>query len=163
MVVGGGDSAMEEANFLTHFGSEVVLVHRREQFRASRIMLERARQNPKIKFLLNTVVEEVLDVEKGSVTGVRLRNVKTGQVENREVDGFFLAIGHIPNTAVFRGQLELDADGYIVSRGGARTSVEGVFHAGDVADRVYRQAITAAGAGCKAAIEVERFLESVRA
>jgi thioredoxin reductase (NADPH) len=163
MVVGGGDSAMEEANFLTHFGSEVVLVHRREQFRASRIMLDRARQNPKIKFLLNTVVEEVLDVEKGSVTGVRLRNVKTGQVENREVDGFFLAIGHIPNTAVFRGQLELDADGYIVSRGGARTSVEGVFHAGDVEDRVYRQAITAAGAGCKAAMEVERFLESVRA
>jgi thioredoxin reductase (NADPH) len=163
MVVGGGDSAMEEANFLTHFGSEVAIVHRREQFRASRIMLERARQNPKIKFLLNTVVEEVLDVEKGYVTGVRLRNVKTGEVENREVDGFFLAIGHIPNTAVFRGQLELDADGYIVSKGGARTSVEGVFHAGDVEDRVYRQAITAAGAGCKAAIEAERFLESVRA
>ena len=163
MVVGGGDSAMEEANFLTHFGSEVAVVHRREQFRASRIMLERAQQNPKIKFLLNTVVEEVLDVEKGYVTGVRLRNVKTGEVENREVDGFFLAIGHIPNTAAFGGQIELDAEGYIVSKGGARTSVEGVFHAGDVEDRVYRQAITAAGAGCKAAIEAERFLESVRA
>jgi thioredoxin reductase (NADPH) len=163
MVVGGGDSAMEEANFLTHFGSEVAIVHRREQFRASRIMLDRAQQNPKVKFLLNTVVEEVLDVEKGYVTGVRLRNGKTGEVENREVDGFFLAIGHIPNTAAFRGQIELDADGYIVSKGGARTSVEGVFHAGDVEDRVYRQAITASGAGCKAAIEAERFLESVRA
>jgi thioredoxin reductase (NADPH) len=161
MVVGGGDSAMEEANFLTHFGSEVAVVHRREQFRASRIMLERAQQNPKIKFLLNTVVEEVFDVEKGYVTGVRLRNLKTGEVENREVDGFFLAIGHIPNTEAFRGQIELDADGFIVSKGGARTSVEGVFHAGDVEDRVYRQAITAAGAGCKAAIEAERFLESV--
>jgi thioredoxin reductase (NADPH) len=163
MVVGGGDSAMEEASFLTHFGSEVAIVHRREGFRASRIMLERAHQNPKIKFLLNTVVEEVFDVEKGYVTGVRLRNVKTGEVENREVDGFFLAIGHIPNTAAFRGQIELDAEGFIVSKGGARTSVEGVFHAGDVEDRVYRQAITAAGAGCKAAIEVERFLESVHA
>lgn len=163
MVVGGGDSAMEEANFLTHFGSEVAIVHRREQFRASRIMLDRAQRNPKVKFLLNTVVEEVLDVEKGYVTGVRLRNGKTGEVENREVDGFFLAIGHIPNTAAFRGQIELDADGYIVSKGGARTSVEGVFHAGDVEDRVYRQAITASGAGCKAAIEAERFLESVRA
>jgi thioredoxin reductase (NADPH) len=163
MVVGGGDSAMEEANFLTHFGSEVAVVHRREQFRASHIMLERARGNPKIKFLLNAVVEEVLDVEKGYVTGVRLRNLKTGDIENREVDGFFLAIGHIPNTAPFRGQIELDADGYIVSKGGARTSVEGVFHAGDVEDRVYRQAITAAAAGCKAAIEAERYLESVHA
>jgi thioredoxin reductase (NADPH) len=163
MVVGGGDSAMEEANFLTHFGSEVAVVHRRDQFRASHIMLERARQNPKIKFLLDTVVEEVFDVEKGYVTGVRLRNVRTGETENREVDGFFLAIGHIPNTAPFRGQLELDPDGYIVSKGGARTSVEGVFHAGDVEDRVYRQAITASAAGCKAAIEAERYLESVHA
>jgi thioredoxin reductase (NADPH) len=163
MVVGGGDSAMEEANFLTHFGSEVAVVHRREQFRASRIMVERARRNPKIKFLLNTVVEEVFDVEKGYVTGVRLRNVRTGEITNREVDGFFLAIGHIPNTAPFRGQIELDAEGYIVSKGGARTSVEGVFHAGDVQDRVYRQAITAAAAGCGAAIEAERYLQSVQA
>jgi len=163
MVVGGGDSAMEEANFLTHFGSEVAVVHRREQFRASRIMVERARRNPKIKFLLNTVVEEVFDVEKGYVTGVRLRNVRTGEITNREVDGFFLAIGHIPNTAPFRGQIELDAEGYIVSKGGARTSVEGVFHAGDVQDRVYRQAITAAAAGCAAAIEAERYLQSVQA
>ena len=160
MVVGGGDSAMEEASFLTRFGEEVTILHRREGFRASRIMLERARNNPKIKWLLNTVVEEVLDVEKGYVTAVRLRNVKTGAVWEQPVDGFFLAIGHIPNTAAFKGQIELDADGFIVSKGGARTSVAGVFHAGDVADRVYRQAITAAGAGCMAAIEAERYLEA---
>jgi thioredoxin reductase (NADPH) len=160
MVIGGGDSAMEEANFLTRFGSEVTVVHRRDEFRASKIMLERARANPKIKWLTSTVVEEVLDVEKGIVTGVRLRHVKDGRVWEQEVDGFFLAIGHIPNTAVFQGQIELDPDGYIVSKGGARTSVTGVFHAGDVEDRVYRQAITAAGAGCRAAIEVERFLEA---
>ncbi len=160
MVIGGGDSAMEEANFLTRFGSEVTVVHRRDEFRASKIMLERARANPKIKWLTSTVVEEVLDVDKGVVTGVRLRNVKDGRVWEQEVDGFFLAIGHIPNTAVFQGQIELDPDGYIVSKGGARTSVKGVFHAGDVEDRLYRQAITAAGAGCRAAIEVERFLEA---
>lgn len=160
MVVGGGDSAMEEANFLTRFGSEVALVHRREEFRASKIMLDRMHANPKIKLLLNTVVEEVLDGGAGVVTGVRLRNVKTGEVSQREVDGFFVAIGHIPNTKVFAGQLELDADGYIVSHGGARTSVAGVFHAGDVQDRTYRQAITASGAGCMAAIEVERMLEA---
>ncbi len=160
MVIGGGDSAMEEAHFLTRFGSEVTLVHRREEFRASKIVLDRARQNPKIKFLLNTVVEEVKDVEKNLVTGVRLRDVKTGKVWEQDVDGFFLAIGHIPNTAVFRGQIETDPDGYIVSQGGARTNISGVFHAGDVQDRVYRQAITAAGAGCMAAIEVERYLEA---
>jgi thioredoxin reductase (NADPH) len=160
MVVGGGDSAMEEANFLTRFGREVTLVHRREEFRASKIMLDRAHHNPKIKFLTNTVVEEVMDVEKQLVSGVKLRNLKTGERWEQEVDGFFLAIGHIPNTAVFKGQIETDADGYILSKGGARTSVAGVFHAGDVEDRVYRQAITAAGAGCKAAIEVERFLEA---
>ena len=160
MVVGGGDSAMEEANFLTRFGEEVTIVHRRDQFRASRIMLERARSNPKIKWLVSTVVEEVRDVEKGYVTGVRLRNVKTGETWEQAVDGFFLAIGHIPNTAVFKGQIELDAEGFIVSKGGARTSVPGVFQAGDVADRVYRQAITAAGAGSMAAIEAERYLEA---
>ena len=160
MVVGGGDSAMEEANFLTRFGKEVTVVHRRDQFRASKIMLDRARANPKIRFLTSTVVEEVYDVGKGYVTGVRLRNAATGEVFEREVDGFFLAIGHIPNTKVFQGQLELDADGYIISHGGARTSLKGVFHAGDVEDRVYRQAITASAAGCKAAIEVERFLEA---
>ncbi len=160
MVVGGGDSAMEEANFLTRFGREVTLVHRREGFRASKIMLDRARKNPKIRFLTSTVVEEVYDPSQNLVTGVRLRNVATGAVWEQEVDGFFLAIGHIPNTAVFRGQIELDPDGYIISKGGARTSVAGVFHAGDVQDRTYRQAVTAAGAGCMAAMEAERFLEA---
>jgi len=160
MVIGGGDSAMEEANFLTRFGSEVALVHRREEFRASKIMLDRARHNPKIKFLMNTVVEELFDVEKHIVTGARLRNLKTGEVWNQEVDGFFVAIGHIPNTKVFKGQIDTDPDGYILSKGGARTNIPGVFHAGDVQDRAYRQAITASGAGCMAAIEAERFLEA---
>jgi len=158
MVIGGGDSAMEEANFLTKFGSEVVLVHRRDQFRASRIMIDRVRANPKITLLTNTVVDEIFDVSKGVVTGVRLRDVLSGDTWEREVDGFFLAIGHVPNTAAFKGQIELDQDGYIVSKGGAATSVRGVFHAGDVQDRTYRQAITAAGAGCMAAIEAEHFL-----
>jgi len=160
MVIGGGDSAMEEANFLTRFGKEVVIVHRRDTFRASKIMLDRARNNPKIKFITNTVVEDVYDVEKGHVTGVKLRNVVTGETYVREVDGYFVAVGHIPNTQPFVGQLELDAEGYLVSHGGARTSVQGVFHAGDVQDRTYRQAITAAGAGCMAALEAERLLEA---
>ena len=160
MVIGGGDSAMEEANFLTRFGSEVALVHRRDSFRASKIMIDRAKANPKIKFLLNTVVEDVFDVNEGIVKGVKLRNVLTDELWTRDVDGFFVAIGHIPNTAPFIGQIDLDADGYIVSHGGARTSCTGVFHAGDVQDRTYRQAITAAGAGCMAAIEAERFLEA---
>lgn len=159
MVVGGGDSAMEEANFLSRFGSEVALVHRSETFRASKIMFERVKANPKIQLLTNTVVEDVYDVEKGEVTGVKLRNVKTQQVYDRPVDGFFVAIGHIPNTRAFAGQLDLDPDGYIVSHGGARTNIRGVFHAGDVQDRTYRQAITASGAGCMAAIEAERLLE----
>ena len=160
MVIGGGDSAMEEAIFLTRFGEEVAIVHRRDQFRASKIMLERARQNPKIQWIASAVVDQVFDVEQGLVTGVELRDVKTGKTWQRPVDGLFLALGHIPNTAAFRGQIELDADGYIVSKGGACTSVEGVFHAGDVEDRTYRQAITASAAGCKAAIEAERFLEA---
>ena len=160
MVVGGGDSAMEEANFLTRFGEEVALVHRRENFRASKIMLERARSNPKIKFFNNTVVEDVYDANQHVVTGVKLRNTLTDEIWERDVDGFFVAIGHIPNTAPFAGQIDLDPDGYIVSHGGARTSVTGVFHAGDVQDRTYRQAITASGAGCMAAIEAERFLEA---
>ena len=160
MVVGGGDSAMEEANFLTRFGRDVTLVHRREEFRASKIMLDRARHNPKINFLMNTVVEEVHDASKGIVTSVRLRNLKTGVVWEQDVDGFFVAIGHIPNTKIFKGQIETDPDGYIISKGGARTNVAGIFHAGDVQDRVYRQAITASGAGCMAAIEVERYLEA---
>ena len=160
MVVGGGDSAMEEANFLSRFGSEVALVHRRDSFRASKIMLERVRNNPKIKLLLNTVVDDVYDVTKETVTGVRLRNLQTGEVWERDVHGFFVAIGHTPNTAPFIGQIDLDPDGYIVSHGGARTNLKAVFHAGDVQDRTYRQAITASGAGCMAAIEVERFLEA---
>jgi len=160
MVIGGGDSAMEEANFLTKFGEKVTLVHRREEFRASKIMLDRARQNPKIEMLLNTVVDDIMDVKQGVVTAVRLRNVLTNETQQRTVDGFFVAIGHIPNTKVFRGQIDLDADGYILSKGGARTNIPGVFHAGDVQDRVYRQAVTAAGAGCMAAIECERWLEA---
>ncbi len=160
MVIGGGDSAMEEANFLTRFGSEVALVHRRDQFRASKIMYARAQSNPKIKMLTNTVVEDIFDTDKHTVTHVRLRNVATGAVWEQEVDGFFVAIGHIPNTAVFRGQIETDPDGYILSKGGAKTNIPGVFHAGDVQDRVYKQAITAAGMGCMAAMEAERFLEA---
>jgi thioredoxin reductase (NADPH) len=160
IVIGGGDSAMEEANFLTRFGEEVTVIHRSEQFRASKIMLARAQANPKIKFLLNTVVEDIHDVSINTVTAVKLKNLKTGETWEQAVDGFFVAIGHIPNTAPFRGQIDLDPDGYIVSKGGARTSIKGVFHAGDVQDRTYRQAITAAGAGCMAAIEAERFLEA---
>lgn len=160
MVVGGGDSAMEEANFLSRFGSEVALVHRTETFRASKIMIERAQKNEKIKFLTNTVVEDIYDVTKGEVTGVKLRNTKTGETYDREVDGFFVAIGHIPNTKAFANHLDLDPDGYIIGHGGARTNVEGVYHAGDVQDRNYRQAITASGAGCMAAIEAEKFLEA---
>ncbi len=160
MVVGGGDSAIEEATFLTHFGSEVSIVHRRDEFRASKIMQDRVRKNPKIKLVMSAVVDEVFDVEKGVVTGVRLKSTKDGHTWEQEVDGLFVAIGHIPNTKVFEGQIELNPAGYIVSKGGARTSVEGVFHAGDVQDHVYRQAITAAGAGCMAAIEAERFLQA---
>ncbi|MBA3976197.1 MAG: thioredoxin-disulfide reductase [Candidatus Solibacter sp.] len=160
MVIGGGDSAMEEANFLTRFGEEVTIIHRREEFRASKIMLERAQANPKIKWMLNTIVEDIFDVEQGVVTGVQLKNKKTGESWRQDVDGFFLAIGHVPNTQPFVGQLDLDAEGFIVSHGGARTNISGVFHAGDVEDRVYRQAITAAGAGCRAAIEAERMLEA---
>jgi thioredoxin reductase (NADPH) len=159
MVVGGGDSAMEEANFLTRFGDKVALVHRRDEFRASKIMLDRVKANPKIEMFTNTVVDEIFDPSQESVTHVRLRNLKTGATWERNVDGFFVAIGHIPNTKIFQGQLDLDSEGYIVSHGGARTNVTGVFHAGDVQDRTYRQAITASGAGCMAAIEAERFLE----
>jgi thioredoxin reductase (NADPH) len=160
MVVGGGDTAMEEANFLTRFGRRVALVHRKDTFRASKIMLERARANPKIEFIMNTAIDDVFDVQQNTVTGVRLKNLVTGEITDREVDGLFIAIGHIPNTSIFKGQLDLDHDGYVVSHGGARTNIKGVFHAGDVQDRVYRQAITAAGAGCMAAIEVEKMLEA---
>lgn len=159
MVVGGGDSAFEEALFLTRFGSEVTIVHRSEQFRASKIMQDRAKTHPKIRIITNTVVQDIYDPEQNTVTGVKLHNRVTNETYDKEVDGFFVAIGHIPNTKAFRGFIDLDEDGYIVSKGGARTNIEGVFHAGDVQDRTYRQAITAAGAGCMAAIEAERFLE----
>ena len=157
-MIGGGDSAMEEASFLTRFGDTITLVHRSENFRASKIMLDRVRSNPKVKMLTNTVVEDVYDASKNVVTGVKLRDLKTNRVWDEAVDGYFVAIGHIPNTKPFVGQIDLDPDGYILSKGGARTNIHGVFHAGDVQDRIYRQAITAAGAGCMAAIEAERLL-----
>ena len=163
VVVGGGDSAMEEATFLTKFASHVTIVHRRDAFRASKIMQDKARANPKISFELDTVVDEVKDVAKGVVTGVVLRNVRTGAVEELAVDGVFIAIGHTPNTWLVAGQVDLDANGYIVPVRGTATNVSGVFACGDVQDHVYRQAITAAGSGCMAAIDAERYLESLPA
>lgn len=159
-VIGGGDSAMEEALFLTKFATDVTIVHRREEFRASKIMLDRARANDKIKWITNATVTEVADPEAKAVTGLRLRSTVNGKEWDHKTSALFLAIGHVPNTDVFKGQLDLDEQGYIVSHGGARTNIPGVFHAGDVEDRVYRQAVTAAGAGCKAAIEAERLLEA---
>ena len=160
MVVGGGDTAMEEATFLTRFASRVDVIHRRDEFRASKIMLDRARANQKIHFTTNTVIEEIHDPAKGEVTGVKLRNVKTGELTQEPVSAVFVAIGHIPNTSLFRGQLEMDAEGYLLTRQGVRTNVTGVYACGDVQDRVFKQAITAAGSGCAAAIEAERLLES---
>ena len=159
-VVGGGDSAMEEALFLTKFATEVSVVHRREGFRASKIMFDRARKNEKIRWLTSTTVAEVEDPAAKSVTSLRLRSTLDGKEWDHKTNALFLAIGHVPNTRIFRDQLDLDDQGYIVSHGGARTNLPGVFHAGDVQDRVYRQAITAAGAGCMAAIEAERLLEA---
>ena len=158
-VVGGGDSAMEEALFLTRFATRVSVIHRRDQFRASKIMLERARQNDRIRFITNTVVEDVYDVNKQEVTGIKLRNVKTGAVSDFPTSALFLAIGHIPNAAMFDGQLEKDPDGYLKTENYVFTRVPGVFACGDVQDRRYRQAITASGTGCMAAIEAEKFLE----
>jgi thioredoxin reductase (NADPH) len=158
-VIGGGDSAMEEATFLTRFASKVTLIHRRDQFRASKIMLDRARANPKIAFLNDTVVEDVLDVSKKEVTALRLRNLKTGESWEFPTSAMFLGIGHIPNAKIFEGQLETDADGYLVTHKNVFTKVPGVFACGDVQDRRYRQAITAAGSGCMAALEVEKHLE----
>ncbi|HKO12820.1 MAG TPA: thioredoxin-disulfide reductase [Acidobacteriaceae bacterium] len=158
-VVGGGDSAMEEALFLTRFASRVTLIHRREHFRASKIMLERAIAHPKIEFITNSAIKEVLGVEQKSVTGVRLMDTATGMESVLNVTGVFLGIGHIPNAAMFAGQLELDDDGYIRTHNYVFTRVPGVYACGDVQDRRYRQAITAAGTGCMAALEVEKYLE----
>lgn len=161
VVVGGGDSACEEATYLTRFGSVVYLIHRRDQLRASKIMVERTLANPKIKPVWNSVVEEVLDVQKDTVTGVRVKNLKTGSVSTMDCAGVFVAIGHVPNTEIFKGQIELNDAGYVVFKKGTQTSVEGIFSAGDVADSVYRQAITAAGSGCAAAIDCERYLAAL--
>ncbi|MGC2294391.1 MAG: thioredoxin-disulfide reductase, partial [Candidatus Acidiferrales bacterium] len=159
MVVGGGDTAMEEATFLTKFASKVTLVHRRNEFRATKIMLDRAHANEKIEFLTPYVVEEVHDMDKKSVEKVRVLNVETNEPREIEVSGVFVAIGHDPNTKIFKGQLNMDENGYLITHDGPKTNVEGDFAAGDVQDHHYRQAITAAGSGCMAAIEAERFLE----
>jgi thioredoxin reductase (NADPH) len=163
VVVGGGDTAMEEALFLTRFATKVTVIHRRDQLRASKIMQERAFKHARIGFLWDTVVEDILGKpgQEGGVKAVKVRHVRTGEVHELKTDGVFLAIGHIPNSGLFRGQLELDAQGYVMTRSGTTaTSVEGVFAAGDVVDKVYRQAVTAAGTGCMAAIDAERWLEA---
>jgi thioredoxin reductase (NADPH) len=159
-VVGGGDSAMEEATFLTKFATNVAVIHRRDALRASKIMQDRAMGNPKIRFILNTVVEEVLGTKETGVSGIKLRNVKTRELSDLKLDGLFIAIGHNPNTDIFRGQVDLDENGYIKTQpNSTRTNIPGVFACGDVQDPVFRQAITAAGSGCMAAIEAERWLE----
>jgi len=161
VVVGGGDTAMEEATFLTKFASKVTNVHRRDTLRASKIMQDRAAKNPKISFIWDSVVDEVYgDPKDGGVTGVRLRNLKTGKSQDFKTDGLFIAIGHEPNTKLFAGQLDLDPAGYILTHDGTKTNVAGVFACGDVQDHIYRQAITAAGTGCMAAIDAERYLGS---
>ena len=156
-VVGGGDTAMEEATFLSKFASEVILIHRRDQFRASKIMLDRARNNPKITFLTDMVVQDILGDE--GVEGIRVKNAKTGEEREIELDGFFAAIGHAPATDLFKDQVEMDEAGYIRQKEHTMTSVPGVFAAGDVSDKRYRQAVTAAGDGCRAAIDAERWLD----
>jgi len=157
-VVGGGDSAMEEATFLSRYASKVYLVHRRSEFRASKIMLERAQKNDKIEFMTPFVVEDIV-APKGLVEGVLLRNSETRKERELAVDGVFVAIGHVPNTTVFKGRLEMDGNGYLIAKHGSLTSVPGVFVAGDVQDHRYRQAVTAAGSGCMAALDAEKFLE----
>jgi len=158
-VIGGGDSAMEEALFLTRFANKVTLIHRRDQFRASKIMLERAQKNDKIHFLTNTVVDDVLDASKKEVTALKLRDTSTGKSWDHPFSAMFLGIGHIPNAKIFEGQLDTDAEGYLKTTNNVFTKVPGVYACGDVQDRRYRQAVTAAGSGCMAALEVEKFLE----
>jgi thioredoxin reductase (NADPH) len=158
-VIGGGDSAMEEALFLTRFATKVTLIHRSDQFRASKIMLERAQKNEKIQFMPDTVIEDVYDVSQKEVTALKLRNVKTGKVWDFPTSAMFLGIGHIPNARMFEGQLDMDSEGYLVTTNSVFTRVPGVYACGDVQDRRYRQAITAAGSGCMAALEVEKFLD----
>jgi thioredoxin reductase (NADPH) len=159
-VIGGGDSAMEEALFLTRFATKVSIIHRRDEFRASKIMLERAQQHPKIEFVTSTVVDDVYDASRKEVTGLRLRNVKTGEAWDFPTSAMFLGIGHIPNARMFEGQLDMDDEGYLKTRDYVHTRVPGVYACGDVQDRRYRQAVTAAGTGCMAAMEAEKFLEA---
>jgi len=159
-VVGGGDSAMEEANFLSRFASRVHLLHRRPEFRATKIMLDRARSNEKIRIVTPVVVEDIADVSKGGVESLKLRNTQTNEVTTLPVEGVFIAIGHDPNTKVFRGKLDMDENGYLITHDGSQTNVPGVFAAGDVQDHHYRQAVTAAGSGCMAAMDAERFLDA---
>ena len=161
IVVGGGDTAMEEALFLTRYASKVLVVHRRDSLRASKIMQERALKNPKIEFVWNTALSEIVGNDQKLVTGVKLKNLQSGEESQREIAGVFIAIGHVPNTQIFKGQINLDENGYIVADSRQRTNIEGVYASGDAQDHIYRQAVTAAGTGCAAAIEAERYLAAL--